>query len=187
MKLFVVTDIFGRTEAVNDLVTGMADSYEHIEIIDPYAGKDLPFDDEDDAYRYFNEVCGLGKLTKQLETLLEMQSDPVDLLGFSVGASAVWDMTSRPVSRNIRQAICFYGSRIRAKLDLSPRCRTSLIFPKYERGFDLAETIQLLENRVNVEIIRTDFLHGFMNRLSQNFSESAYVRYLKYLEVKARC
>jgi len=185
MKLLVVTDIFGRTQAVIDFASELSETYEEIEIIEPYDGENHQFENEDEAYRKFNEVCGIRTFSTKLEAILEKQINPVEVIGFSVGATCTWEMTSRKVSQKIRKAMCFYGSKIREKTEISPRCQTTLIFPKFEAGFDLEETIKKIESKENVEIIRTNFLHGFMNKCSINYSESAYDKYLKLLKEKA--
>jgi len=185
MKLLVATDIFGRTQSVIDLAAELSKTYEEIEIIDPYDGENHPFENEAEAYRKFKEVCGIGKYSTKLEAILEKQICPVEVIGFSVGASCVWEMTSRQNSQKIRKAICFYGSKIREKTEISPRCQTTLIFSKDEVGFDLEETIKKIEFKENVGIIRANFLHGFMNKCSVNYSETAYVKYLKLLKEKA--
>jgi hypothetical protein len=39
MKLLVVTDIFGSTQAVIDFAAELSETYEEIEIIEPYDGE----------------------------------------------------------------------------------------------------------------------------------------------------
>lgn len=56
MKLLLVTDIFGNTEAVSDLLTELESSYQEIEIIEPYDGENNYFENEEVAYRKFSEV-----------------------------------------------------------------------------------------------------------------------------------
>lgn len=185
MKLLLVTDIFGNTEAISDLLTELESAYQEIEIIDPYNGDNHYFENEEVAYRKFSEVCCICNYSNKLEEILKKQSSSVDVIGFSVGATAAWEMTSRNVSKKIRQAVCFYGSRIREKTEINPKCKTTLIFPKYETNFDVEEVIKIIEAKKNTETVITNYLHGFMNIMSYNYSKMAYDKYIKLIKEKA--
>jgi len=170
MNLIVCSDIFGRTEALDELLIPFVEYYQKVKIVDPYSGKHCTFTDEDDAYRDFQQNCGLETLTDSLTLSLESVQGTSDLLGFSVGATATWLVTAKTHSTPIRQAICFYGSRIREYTDLEPLCPTSLIFPQREEEFSVEQIAQQLETKNRTEIIRTAYHHGFMNRVSRNYS-----------------
>ena len=187
MNLIVVSDIFGRTSALNTFVNQFYDYYKMIRVIDPYSGENLHFHNEEDAYQHFHQQCGLEQMTDQLRTELDETKDVVDIIGFSVGASAAWEVSGENQYRQIRKVICFYGSRIRDKMEIDPTASTSLIFPKLEKSFDLEPVIQALENKNNTEIIRTEYLHGFMNKESVNYSQAAYKYFSKRLQDKVGC
>lgn len=184
MKLIVVSDIFGCTSALNIFIRQFFDHYEIIRVIDPYAGKNLHFHNEEDAYQHFQHHCGLEQLTRQLRTELDETKTAVDIIGFSIGATAAWETAGESRYLNIRKVIGFYGSRIREKTEICPHILTSLIFPKFEKSFDLEPVIQMLEKKNKVEIIRTEYLHGFMNKESVNYSEAAYRYFSRWLQDK---
>lgn len=79
---------------------------------------------------------------------------------------------------------CFYGSRIREKTELCPQVPTTLVFPRYEEGFELESIIQFIEKKLNVKTIRTNYLHGFMNKKSNNFSATGYRLFSEWLVEK---
>jgi len=181
MNLIVVADIFGRTTALESFAEHFSDSYRDTIILDPYAGQNYQFENEADAYRYFQQQSGLDKLIELLETQVRQTDAPLDIISFSVGASAAWEISALPIADKIRTNVCFYGSRIREKTAISPKCSTRLIFPATEETFELEPVIQKVEKKSNVEIIRTSYLHGFMNRESKNFSISGYREFCAWL------
>ncbi len=72
------------------------------------------------------------------------------------------------------------------KTDLHPRVPVTLIFPSHEKGFELESVIQALERRKNVEIIRTSYRHGFMNKKSLNYADDAYHDFCQWLKTTLR-
>jgi hypothetical protein len=185
MNLIVATDILGNTTALNELVSQFSELYGEISIVDPYDGENIRFDHEQDAYQYFQQYCGLGQLTEKLKQEVVKSNDLVDIVGFSVGGSSAWEISGNSILNNIRKIVCFYGSRIRENIDISPNVLTKLVFPVLKNGFDLEPVIQTIENKQNVEVIRSDYLHGFMNKKSVNFSESGYQYFSKWFSKEA--
>ena len=185
MQLFVISDIFGATPALAELVTGLADRYRQVLTIDPYGGVDIGFSSEAEAYSYFQKHGGPGLLLERAKTLLRATTTPSDLLGFSVGATCAWQISGCHEFKQLRHCSCFYGSRIRDHLDSQPQCPTSLIFPCLEKFFAIDSLIDALQNRPNTTVIKTEYLHGFMNSLSLNYSAHGYRFYLNWLREKA--
>lgn len=175
MKLIAVTEIYGKTPEFEKLIAEISGSYASCVIIDPYDGKCVDFDSEDAAYCYFQENSGLDRLVDLLTQALEDSVEPVELIGFSVGASAVWKVTGQALSRGVARAICYYGSQIRNMTDVDPLCETEVVFPKYETHFDVERLMDRISGKENVRCIKTEFLHGFMNRRSKNFDEAGYL------------
>jgi dienelactone hydrolase len=185
MNLIMVSDIFGKTAALNQLAARLSIFYQHVVVIDPYGGQGICFDNEETAYEYFQKNCGLKKLTGLLEGEIESSKATLDIIGFSVGGTSAWEISGKDISKSIRNIVCFYGSRIREKTDISPQVSTSVVFPAAEKSFDLEPVILAVENKQNVAVIRTNFFHGFMNRQSKNFSETAYHYFSDWLAEKA--
>ncbi|WP_321394994.1 dienelactone hydrolase family protein [uncultured Desulfuromusa sp.] len=185
MNLIVVSDIFGKTESINKLTAQLSPFYSEVTVIDPYEGQNISFEKEEHAYRHFQQNCGIKKLTTLLEKEAINSKGKIDIIGFSVGGSSAWEISGKDMSTNIRNVVSFYSSRIREKTNVSPKCSTSLIFPATEKSFDLEPVIQAVENKQNVEVIRTNYLHGFMNSESKNFSETGYKYFSDWLAKKA--
>ena len=180
MDKIIVADIFGTTPALIEL----SDAISANKIIDPYDGKIMEFENESQAYRYFTENVGLDVYVEQLSQIIKKCSGDVTLIGFSVGASAIWQLSeSTPVRiiNVVKRAICFYGSQIRHQTNLSPKFDVRLIFPRRELHFDVQALKCALANKPRVTIEQVDFLHGFMNYHSENFNSVGYKKYLALL------
>jgi len=166
MILLVVSDIFGSTKPLNDFAAQLLSFYSEIIFIDPYGGQNIQFSNEEEAYKHFQINCGIKQLTKQLAEEVEKSKDTVDIIGFSVGGTAAWEISGIETSKSIRSIVCFYSSRIREKTSIVPRFSTTVVFPAFEKSFDLEPIVQAVERNTSVEVIRTNYLHGFMNKKS---------------------
>ena len=198
--IFIVSDIFGITLALNELVTELTEKRSDPSltfiIVDPYDGQSLNFKNETDAYAYFTQHSSIEKYAQHLYSVLSNQT--INLLnksqnslkaktraktiviGFSVGASAMWSISNKS-DLNIDKAIYFYGSQIRHFSDIHPKIESTVILPKKEEHFDV-DTLQVtLENLPLVSIKRSRFFHGFMNKNSINFDPQAYRTYNAWL------
>ena len=184
MKLIVVSDIFGKTPELIDLVGELSDEYCETVIIDPYNGSSRRFETEEQAYRHFQKESGLENLFEKAAREVQLSDSPVDILGFSVGGTCAWKLSSQSSSKQIRQCICFYGSRIRENMAANPQIPTTTIFPKFEVSFEIEPVLKELSVKKNTAVIKTKYLHAFMNRKSSNFSEEAYKYYIQWLKYK---
>jgi dienelactone hydrolase len=185
MNLIVVSDIFGQTSALNDLVLQFSELYDETVVVDPYDGQNISFLNEENAYKYFQKQCGPDRLKEKLDKEVVASNSPVDIVGFSVGGTSAWEISEKYILKNVRKVVCFYGSRIREKIEITPLLPTSLVFPSFEKDFEVEPVIQAIEKKQNVEVIRTDYLHGFMNKKSINYSEKGYDFFSKWLMEKA--
>ncbi len=178
MSQILVADIFGRTEALEKLASELSGD---IEIFDPYNSERINFCSEEEAYTYFSSEVGLDVYTKQLSDRIKKLSRPTSLLGFSVGASAIWQLSNNPDLEVISDAILFYSSQIRYHAEITPLFPIQLIFPTTEKHFSVPKLISLLTQKHNVKIHRSEFLHGFMNTHSQNYDQIGYDQYMQIL------
>ncbi|PTN35635.1 dienelactone hydrolase family protein [Desulfonatronum sp. SC1] len=178
MQRFIVSDIFGRTKALEQLASELSGN---IEIIDPYNSEIMEFENEDAAYSYFTKRVGLHEYTDKISDAVKASNCHVSLLGFSVGASAIWKLSGNPDMNNIIGAVLFYGSQIRHYTEKDPLFPINLVFPKTEKHFSVAALISKLIQKDNVQIHRSNYHHGFMNYHSRNYSESAYKKYMQTL------
>ena len=178
-SVVVVADIFGRTPHLEECASWFARDAAPL-IVDPYCGSLRSFADEAEAHAAFQAERGLERLTDLVREAVAGVAGPVDLVGFSVGAAAVWRVAAEIPGPG--RAVCFYGSRIRDYPDLAPRRETLLVFPRSEPSFDVRALARSLRGRPNVRVLRTPWLHGFLNPLSVNFSPRASARLRNVLE-----
>jgi dienelactone hydrolase len=104
------------------------------------------------------------------------------LVGFSVGASALWALSGEIYMQRKIKAICFYGSQIRHYSEINPIIEIELFFPEHEPHFNVAKLISKLSHKKNVQCHMVPYLHGFMNKKSDNFNKTGYHNYLKILK-----
>ena len=105
-----------------------------------------------------------ARYSNQLRDVIAALDHDVRIIAFSVGAAATWNVSDSPPNDYVRQAICFYGSRIRHHIDVQPKFAVSLVLPKSETHFCVEELANAVQDSSNVQIERTPYLHGFMNR-----------------------
>lgn len=196
--VILVSDIFGVTAALKELAKELNDAI----IIDPYDSKMMNFSSETIAYEYFTQHIGLSQYTKHLSDSLQKLTElpytsapstltqklDLYLIGFSVGASAIWLLPEEKISNLLNdlslKGICFYGSQIRNVKEIEPVFEIELIFPDYERHFDVNELVNSLNKIENTNAIKAKYLHGFMNECSTNFHLTGYEEYIAYLKTK---
>ena len=182
MRLVVVTDIYGRTKCLEELLNCLSTKYESISIIDPYENLEINFSNENEAYTHFQEKIGLNRyIDKLYQYLTDRENSEYHLLGFSVGASAVWAVSEMHQFKKKTKGICFYSSQIRNLLQVQPKIEIDLYFPKMEPCFNVDEVIGVLMEKAKVNTFKTSYLHGFMNQKSKNYNEDGFSKYLKIL------
>ena len=117
MQLLIASDIFGRTAALEALADRLAPhSRLHLAaplLVDPYGGDPRPFETEAAAYEVFQREVGLARYTRILTDAVTAVDGPLTLIGFSVGAAAIWALSDNANLRQGTRAFCFYGSQIR--------------------------------------------------------------------------
>lgn len=182
MNLIAITDIFGKTAAFEKLISDISTNFEEIEIVDPYDGNAINFKDESDAYRYFRDKVGLNKYIGLLHEKIKNKNDSKQiLLGFSIGASAVWVISKKLQSFSNTKGICFYSSQVRNYLEITPKIEIDFYFSKNEPSYDVDDIYSKISAKPKVRCYKTAFLHGFMNTKSQNFNLEGYNKYIKIL------
>jgi len=177
IKIVVVTDIFGQTKALDELVNQLSGN---ICIVDPYKEVRLSFDDDQQAYEYFIQSGGMQAYITSLASNLKLLKEPYLLIGFSAGAAAAWHYLAA-ADNYCRAAALFYGGQIRHYTGLEPLVETTLIHPKMEEHFDLKEIEAQISNQAKVNIVSTKYLHGFMNELSKGFNPEGLNEFTKWI------
>lgn len=181
MKIIIATDIFGKTPALEQLAATIS---ENAVILEPYNGRHMDFDSEGEVYTYFTENVGLGCYGELVEEYVSSCSEKLLLIGFSIGASAIWNLSENRDLSNISEAICFYGSQIRNRTDVTPTFPIQMVFPKAERHFSVRQLIDQIENKKNVSVRQVPYFHGFMNEKSENFNLNGYEQGMEILAKK---
>ena len=176
MRKLLISDIFGRTAALENMALELAGQ---VDIFDPYEAENRHFKDEAQAYDYFSLHVGLDKYTLNLNHYLKNNVEPIELIGFSVGAAAIWRISNNTVLTHVKGAIGFYGSQIRNYTEITPLFPINLIFPKTESHFSVTELIADIVKKDQVSIEHTNFLHGFMNVHSNNFDLVGFKQYFQ--------
>ena len=143
MKIIIATDIHGINDELRALFQDLG---QEIKFLSPWPGEGSPYDNEQEAVAAFQAANGLEKYQQQIAK--ETDNAPAILIGFSVGATALWLHSS--------SQLCH------------PQSRAHLY---YEASFQPANIIaNLTHPHVNCTII-AGTRHGFMNPHSPNFRE----------------
>ena len=171
MNLLLVSDIFGRTEALDALATRLSPK---ALIVDPYHGQNMGFDTEAAAYACFQKQLGVDRYAALLREQLSLAEAPCYAIGFSVGAAALWLRVIDPSPPNIAGVTAYYGSQIRHMPPTQPSVPVELVFPASEAHFSISALMSSLSGFHDLSLRQTTGGHGFMNRLSENFDEMLY-------------
>jgi len=174
MSIVLITDVFGVTPALLKLKDKLGANT----IVDPYKGQCMGFINEADAYTCFVNTVGLDSYVSIVLKALKSLNCESTVIGFSVGASAIWKLSQRNENNLIKQAFCFYSSQIRNYTKITPCFLINLVFPENESHFDVVEIINILKVKPNVQITQVEYLHGFMNEYSTNFNNVGYQKYI---------
>ena len=179
MSIIFITDIFGLSEATDELSALLSGS---VHVIDPYDAKRYSFVSDDEAYQHFIASGGIRHYQTIVKRALESDRENRKIaIGFSAGASALWCNLGSAQKLGIREAICFYGSQIRKDVDVSPTCNTSCIFTS-ETTFSVFELMTELSKKALVRCWHTNLVHGFMNKRSRGFNQAAFDFYVDWIK-----
>lgn len=179
--MILISDIFGRTPALEKMGQALSKHAADWDIVDPYGGADPGFETQDQAYGYFMTHAGLDKYLEILKKRLIRDPGNIIPVGFSVGAAVLWRASADPRFSSIEKGFCFYGSQIRQYTDIQPLFELELIFPRMEPHFDVLELMRLLSKKKRVRCSRADGLHGFMNKRSPGFDRACCDVYISRL------
>ena len=173
-KTILVADIFGLTDELIELSEAIGGN---AIILEPYDGEKNLFSSEKSAYQFFTNEVGLEKYAGHVLNEIS-KYNKVRLIGFSVGAAAIWSCSTKLKKTQVKHAYCFYGSQIRNLMHTTPNFPVNVVLPKYEEHFSIQKMDELFQRMENITIQRSDFLHGFMNKRSCNFNQAEYNRYI---------
>jgi len=173
-KILILHEIYGINHFIKEQAQTYCDEHTSVSCISLYPeGKSFPYKQEQQAYDFFLRTVGFDAPLEILsQKLLEACEtyDEVVLIGYSVGATLAWRLSTLPLHR----VICVYGSRIRQFLDVRPSCPTLIILPSHESSFDVSALKKALERISNVQVKQYQGHHGFMDTRNWNFCPNSY-------------
>lgn len=178
MEIIIASDIFGRTPELEDIAARLSINEPNLTLMDPYGGRDHAFKNEYEAYNFFQKEVGIEPYINTIFEVITNKKRPLFLLGFSIGASAIWALSDKLSGQVNTRAMCFYGSQIRYFKDVRPNFSMELIFPEHEPHFNVDQLLSQISLIKNVVCHREENLHGFMNKRSVNFNKQAYEKYM---------
>ncbi|HGB4478615.1 TPA: dienelactone hydrolase family protein [Salmonella enterica] len=129
------------------------------------------YEQHQDAYNYFNEVCGFStsEIT-ELTARLRASYKKVIIVGFSVGGTLAWLSSSKAICDGV---VSFYGSRIRDYTDHVPDCPVLVIQARYEEAYNPVLLEHKLSKYPMVSFHLFDCRHGFCDAFSKAFDQTA--------------
>lgn len=179
MQLVIATDIFGAQPHVLTQFDQWTTDYLSVQA---YDHQPPAFKDESEAYSYFLAHGGMEAYCTKLGNVLQAQTQPVFLVGFSAGAAACWANLIRQ-NLTIVRFVGFYGGQIRHMTQLQPLYPTELIFSE-ETHFSVSELMHSLSDKINLKQSCAPYPHGFMNQLSQGYRHEVALAYFSLLSTQ---
>lgn len=172
-KIVILHEIYGVNAFIQEQASEFRDDQTVIECIELYPDqKVFSYAQEQEAYEHFTNEVGfdapIEKLIRQLRAAIAHYEEVV-VIGFSVGATLAWRLSTLPLHR----VICVYGSRIRHYLDLEPNCPTLVLLPSHEKSFDVDNMKHILNNIPFVQTNQFTGEHGFIDCHSTHFHQKS--------------
>jgi dienelactone hydrolase len=169
MHIGIATDIYGVQDSVQRIAHALRCRGAAVTILSPYTQIAPSFFGEEEAYDAFMSRCGHERYGEMVLAALQNEGWEA-VVGYSAGASAVWQaLAGRPVEF-LQHFIGLYPTRIRKHLERMPQTATTLIFPRFEKVLDVDKLMNTLAGIENIRCLKAPYLHGFLNPLSANYS-----------------
>jgi dienelactone hydrolase len=179
-----VSDIYGSSSSLKRLISDLRLENRQFLIAEPYNGMSINFETSEQAYKAFLNSGGIEQYIFQLKSLFDdllERYKSMLVIGFSAGGAASYKVMNSLFKKCQISSVLFYPGQIRYYLKDTCNFSSTIIFPKNESHFKLAPVAAKLAEQTLVEVIQTQYEHGFMNHLSLNFNNDAYQEYLLYL------
>jgi Dienelactone hydrolase and related enzymes len=176
--LFLASDVFGYTSELQVLTRNLA---ARARIVSPYGADSPQHHNETDAYADFSTRTSVETYADEITG--ELRRTAYDLVvGFSVGATALWLALAHADILPPKRTILYYGSRIRQYAHLRPQGNIQLIFAEKEASFHPAELVKQLNSADIDAQILPGTAHGFMNPFSPGFNAGVYAAEMARLQ-----
>ena len=178
--VLIASDIFGLSEAFLALLKE-SEIAEHVMVVSPYQQHKTHFETEQQAYQCFQNRGGIEAYILSLTEALSTHTDIKQVVGFSAGGAALYKAISNLADHHIKLTL-FYPGQIRYFLDKHPNSPCHIIFPEIEPNFSLPEVIKVLAQQPHLKVEQNNYQHGFMNKDSKAFNQTAYNYYSQLLK-----
>lgn len=178
--ILFASDIFGISDAFLTLLEDV-DVVSNVIKISPYPQLQTHFKNEQQAYQCFQKHGGIDEYVLSLTDILKDHVHIKHVVGFSAGGAALYKVMSNLAASNI-QLTLFYPGQIRHFMDKHPRAPCHIIFPESEPHFSLANVIKVLNQQSQLKVEQNSYQHGFMNKNSRSFNQTAYHHYCQMLK-----
>jgi hypothetical protein len=180
-SVLIASDIFGMSEAFISLLEDTTIAHNTI-AISPYQQGQIGFENEQQAYQYFQNHGGIDAYILSITDVLKSHAGITQVIAFSAGAAAVYKVVSNLPIQNLELTL-FYPSQIRHFLDKHPSCQCHIILPESEPHFSVPDVIKVLKQQSNIQVEQNTYQHGFMNKDSNAFDQTAYHYYCQTLKM----
>lgn len=172
LKLLIATDIFGRCEALQRILTDLERAGVTVIIVDPYQGEYQSAISEQQAYTNYVAQCGHDVYTERVSKALHAKVTLA--IGFSAGATALWRAMAETETHSVKKLVLFYPGQLHLHMAKTPKAPTELIFGEQEHHFNVDEMLVKLNSKMGISAHKVAQQHGFMNGASLAFNEQAY-------------
>lgn len=164
MRIVVAADIHGVHAPLRALFHGLGAP---VTFVSPWDGEGSPFASEQEAATAFHAQDGLARYQQAIAAAAG--PSPACLIGFSVGATALWLHAGSAHCHPGSHAFLYYGSRIREHTGVLPRCAVSAVFAEVEPAFTPAAVARQIASAGVACTVLPGTRHGFMNPRSPAF------------------
>ena len=183
-------EIYGLNKFIRHFAKQLSNDGMDVFCPDLLAGNVFSYEQHEEAYQYFMTEVGFEKAALEMKDLiqtLQSQYKEVYILGFSIGATIAWLCSEQ---EGLSGVIGYSGSRIREYLDVTPTCRTLLLFARYEASVNVDSILPELKHKQNVEVVQIAGSHGFADIYSPTYtmhsSRKAYDLVTDFFKSNAR-
>ncbi|MEK4229416.1 dienelactone hydrolase family protein [Solibacillus sp. FSL H8-0538] len=182
-------EIYGVNKYIHHFANRLSQDGMDVVCPDLLGGNVFSYEQQAEAYQYFMTEVGFERAAAEMKDLiqsLQTQYKEVYLVGFSIGATVAWLCSEQ---EGISGIVGYSGTRIRDYLDITPECRTLLLFARYEASVNVDSMIPAL-TRKQVEVVRIAGSHGFADVYAPTYtmhsSNRAYALVTEFFAKKSR-
>lgn len=173
--LLLITDIWGQHQTLEPLIAELEQHFPSVAVLDPYSGQRFVFNNEAEAYEYFQRRCTDKIYQQKVADCLNSAAQPLNVLAFSAGANAIWPLLAS--SDNVAKAALVYGNKIPLDAELEPKCPTQLWLCQDDVG------VKEHQSSLNqhADLVISEQQHGYFNPRSEHFDPVAATQDLAIL------